>query len=397
MSRQTSTGLDQAIFLRPAKDSEILARERGLAEAIERLRSHRAEFRRSISDLQSELRKLQGVRESLVKPLKTYSLVLILLATVTFITNLLPPGGYPKKSLLNTIFSVCCSMSFYLSVGGLILCLGCSMPKRDDALADAPSLDRDNAEIEWGKVARLHVDATDRAIDELLEIIIKFVGVNAVLVVSICLCVGAFAAAGVASSSPDLQGNRIMVVCTSSAGCAVVGSTVLQLVTHVYTERRVSPDPTMSHMSRIGHRIVHFFEIVAFLLSVMVVSFLPGMSLVRLFGLIQSQFSSDLRDSTLFRVLGLDKLFAVYADLERRSQRKGGKCSSPDETMDVSIVQSAQVAAAMFTASQNLLPESLEAVFRWYRSNGKVFGYLQVVYLYREAGPVWQTTLQPQS
>ncbi|BFI20738.1 hypothetical protein MPTK1_7g15880 [Marchantia polymorpha subsp. ruderalis] len=268
--------------------------------------SNREQF---IAEQEILIGKLENLRESLVKPVIGYAVVLMLLSQQTFRSYTQPPAGLDEHGRMQTgvpimLYSIFSSMSFYTSVSALVLCVGCFVPKRLRVLSKLGN-----------NALRAHRTMSQEKMTEVTVLLMKVVGVNAMLVVSVCFCVGAHAAAGFAVT-PSQSINRLTVLITTIVGGWMFSSCALSLLQDALQYARYDRE------SRIG-QILHILVAMVFAL----LSSLPftGLFLSYAGGCCQS-FFPNLEDR--FSDTFLRHKFEFWRELVEEMTEKRPWCSS---------------------------------------------------------------------
>ncbi len=124
------------------------------------------------------MRRLIKIRKNLQKSIDAYAVILVLLASITYIGFLQPPGSFDEGGLIGTSsrlrwFVYCNSFSFFFSIIDLLLCV-----------SGKPDLDIKEPNNER-QLAR-----------PVIYTLIKLLGVNLLFVVSLTCCMGAYLSAG---------------------------------------------------------------------------------------------------------------------------------------------------------------------------------------------------------
>lgn len=185
---------------------------------------------------------LTAMNKAFVKSINAYSLVLVLLATVTYAGFLQPPGSFDNDGFIRTDenasltwFVYFNSLSFYFSMADLILCLSGNFAPLADLHAESFLKHPKNLEKEkhcWNKQAPdagrgsesipdsvyLEQAITHRLAHFVAYTLTKAATINLLFVISLTCCVAAFAAAGVAVTSGPGQ-NQVPIIVTSIVGC----------------------------------------------------------------------------------------------------------------------------------------------------------------------------------
>jgi hypothetical protein len=123
-------------------------------------------------------KRLKETRKSLQKSIDAYAVILVLLASITYIGFLQPPGSFDQDGLNGTSsrlrsFVYCNSFSFFFSITELLLCVS----GRPDLNTASPTSNK--------QLARSVVYS-----------LMKLLGVNLLFVVSLSCCMGAYISAG---------------------------------------------------------------------------------------------------------------------------------------------------------------------------------------------------------
>ncbi len=124
------------------------------------------------------MQRLIKIRKNLQKSIDAYAVILVLLASITYIGFLQPPGSFDEDGLIGTSsrlrsFVYCNSFSFFFSITDLLLCV-----------SGKPDLDIKEPNNER-QLAR-----------PVIYTLIKLLGVNLLFVVSLTCCMGAYISAG---------------------------------------------------------------------------------------------------------------------------------------------------------------------------------------------------------
>lgn len=218
---------------------------------------------------------LTAMNKAFVKSINAYSLVLVLLATVTYAGFLQPPGSFDGDGFLRTYenssltwFVYFNSLSFYFSMADLILCLsGNFAPLADlhtETFLSNPNAKKMKKKRSVGSFRiRLLNDFVDRIIQGpdapcppiekvsdgrvpdsvyleqaithrlahfVAYTLTKAATINLLFVISLTCCVAAFAAAGTAVTSRPQQ-SQVPIIVTSVIGCFTYLCFMLWLLT----------------------------------------------------------------------------------------------------------------------------------------------------------------------
>ncbi|KAL3677829.1 hypothetical protein R1sor_020785 [Riccia sorocarpa] len=185
-----------------------LASEDGLLDPLQKKYEIRVEAEKKTQQT------LQRMQKDFVGSINAYALVLVLLATVTYAGFLQPPGGLDNDNHLLqrqaiTVFIVFNSLSFFVSVADLLLCVISSLSPLATISTNA---DKDESALpETGeRVGHLNLQLEQVTTQNLSQFVastlFKLICVNAMFAVSLICCVVAFGAAGFAVV--DLHDNR---------------------------------------------------------------------------------------------------------------------------------------------------------------------------------------------
>jgi hypothetical protein len=128
----------------------------------------------------SDIERLKKVLENLQKSIDAYAVILVLLASITYIGFLQPPGSFDEGGLIGASsrlksFVYCNSFSFFFSITDLLLCVS-GNPDVKPKKIDNPT----RRQFARPVVYRL----------------MKLLGVNLLFVVSLTCCMGAYVSAG---------------------------------------------------------------------------------------------------------------------------------------------------------------------------------------------------------
>jgi hypothetical protein len=123
-------------------------------------------------------KRLEKIRKNLQKSIDAYAVILVLLASITYIGFLQPPGSFDEGGLIGTSsrlrsFVYCNSFSFFFSITDLLLCV-----------SGNPDLDTEKTD-DLQPLAR-----------SVVYRLMKLLGVNLLFVVSLTCCMGAYISAG---------------------------------------------------------------------------------------------------------------------------------------------------------------------------------------------------------
>lgn len=201
---------------------------------------------------------LTAINKAFVRSINAYSLVLVLLATVTYAGFLQPPGSFDSDGFLRTDknpsltwFVYFNSLSFYFSMADLILCLSGNFAPLADLHAETflshpkpkklkkkssirfvnDFVDRitQGPDVPCPSIYKLSDDmipdsvyleqaVTHRLAHFVAYTLTKAATINLLFVISLTCCVAAFAAAGSAVTSRPQQ-SQVSFIVTSVIGC----------------------------------------------------------------------------------------------------------------------------------------------------------------------------------
>ncbi|KAL2641634.1 hypothetical protein R1flu_009221 [Riccia fluitans] len=202
---------------------------------------------------------LQRMQKDFVGSINAYALVLVLLATVTYAGFLQPPGGVDDDKLLLqkkavTVFIVFNSLSFFVSVADLLLCVISSLSPL--ATISTNTEKEESALPEMGdRVGNLNLQMEQVTTQNLSQFValtlFKLICVNALFAVSLTCCVVAFGAAGfVVVDYHHYRPNFFAVVVTAG-----LGGLLFSLDCQSLAELKVSGQAEMENFST--ERAIH--------------------------------------------------------------------------------------------------------------------------------------------
>ncbi len=134
------------------------------------------------------------MRENLQKSIDAYAVILVLLASITYIGFLQPPGSFDEGGLIGTSsrlrsFVYCNSFSFFFSITDLLLCVS-GEPNLDTAKP------KSNQQLARSVVYSL----------------MKLLGVNLLFVVSLTCCMGAYISAGTVVQKLNIAAQETILI-----------------------------------------------------------------------------------------------------------------------------------------------------------------------------------------
>jgi len=258
------TTVSDSEFLEDSSSSGLSRRTISELSKVPRRGDMTEEGMRVLMQEQFERKKqltLTAMNKAFVKSINAYSLVLVLLATVTYAGFLQPPGSFDNDGFLRTDknpsltwFVYFNSLSFYFSMADLILCLSGNFAPLADLHAetflshpkpkklkkrtsffnefvdritqgpDAPCPSIDNEMIPDS--VYLEQAITHRLAHFVAYTLTKAATINLLFVISLTCCVAAFAAAGSAVTK-----NHATITVTSVIGCSTYLCFMLWLLT----------------------------------------------------------------------------------------------------------------------------------------------------------------------
>ncbi|KAL2641633.1 hypothetical protein R1flu_009220 [Riccia fluitans] len=213
---------------------------------------------------------LTRMQKDFVASINSYAVVLVLLASVTFVGFLQPPGGLqdikppasspdsaplmenPNSHLAKkpemTVFIIFNFLSFILSVSDLLLCVLSS-------LSPLRSISTTSGFEDWmptsddGQLTLQAEQATSKLLARYVSsTLVKLIFVNAIFAISLTCCVVAFGAAGMVVVRKDrTNGNFLAVLTTLVVGCCFFAFFLIWLLHYTFKfMKRAVTDESLS-------------------------------------------------------------------------------------------------------------------------------------------------------
>ncbi|KAL3677828.1 hypothetical protein R1sor_020784 [Riccia sorocarpa] len=207
---------------------------------------------------------LTRMHKDFIASINSYAVVLVLLASVTYVGFLQPPGGTenegsapaPAASQLPhlsrkpamTVFIVFNFLSFILAVSDLLLCVLSSLsPLR--SIATSSGIEDWMATSDDGQLTLQAEQATTKLLARYVSsTLVKLIFVNAIFAISLTCCVVAYGAAGIVVVKKDRQNaNFLAVIVTLAVGSCFFAFFFIWLLNYTFRFiQRVLTDESLS-------------------------------------------------------------------------------------------------------------------------------------------------------